>query len=360
MIRVCVRLPARRARATSAARSASLEGGALMDVGCYCVSAARLLAGEPERGGGAGGARRPPARRRRPRASLPRCASPARARALRLRAGPSAGDTGCEVVGSEGRCSRSTTRGSAASPASSPRGGRDGRGDRGRRGRPVPRTSWRTSPARSRTAAGRCWTARTRRGPGPLDRRHCYASADEQRRGGRSMKTSLGIWALGPMVTRFVPGGYQPEHLRRDHAGEGAQGHRRPRRPRGRLRVPLPQRALRGEPRRGARGARRPRHLLHRLRPAPRPPLRPRRARLARRGDPQAGRRAHDRGGGLRRRARRALHHLARDRGLQLPVPDALRGLAGAGSSRASPRRRRSAPTTGSSSSWSTRTPSPR
>jgi xylose isomerase len=28
------------------------------------------------------------------------------------------------------------------------------------------------------------------------------------------MKTSLGIWALGPMVTRFVPGGYQPE--RRD------------------------------------------------------------------------------------------------------------------------------------------------
>ena len=31
------------------------------------------------------------------------------------------------------------------------------------------------------------------------------------------MKTSLGIWALGPMVTRFVPGGYQPErHERAD------------------------------------------------------------------------------------------------------------------------------------------------
>jgi D-xylose 1-dehydrogenase (NADP+, D-xylono-1,5-lactone-forming) len=28
--------------------SAALDGGALMDVGCYCVSAARLLAGEPE------------------------------------------------------------------------------------------------------------------------------------------------------------------------------------------------------------------------------------------------------------------------------------------------------------------------
>jgi xylose isomerase len=27
------------------------------------------------------------------------------------------------------------------------------------------------------------------------------------------LKTSLGIWALGPMVTRFVPGGYQPDHL---------------------------------------------------------------------------------------------------------------------------------------------------
>ena len=27
------------------------------------------------------------------------------------------------------------------------------------------------------------------------------------------MKTSLGIWALGPMVTRFVPGGYQPQHI---------------------------------------------------------------------------------------------------------------------------------------------------
>ena len=26
------------------------------------------------------------------------------------------------------------------------------------------------------------------------------------------MKTSLGIWAFGPMVTRFVPGGYQPTH----------------------------------------------------------------------------------------------------------------------------------------------------
>src|SRR5574340_72550 len=27
-----------------------------------------------------------------------------------------------------------------------------------------------------------------------------------------AMKTSLGIWALGPMVTRFVPGGSRPEN----------------------------------------------------------------------------------------------------------------------------------------------------
>jgi xylose isomerase len=33
------------------------------------------------------------------------------------------------------------------------------------------------------------------------------------------MKTSLGIWAFGPMVTRFVPGGYKPE-LRSEPIGE--------------------------------------------------------------------------------------------------------------------------------------------
>ena len=34
---------------TNVRNQAELEGGALMDVGCYCVSAARLVAGEPER-----------------------------------------------------------------------------------------------------------------------------------------------------------------------------------------------------------------------------------------------------------------------------------------------------------------------
>jgi len=35
--------------ATDVRTSAELEGGALLDVGCYCVSAFRLLVGEPER-----------------------------------------------------------------------------------------------------------------------------------------------------------------------------------------------------------------------------------------------------------------------------------------------------------------------
>ena len=33
------------------------------------------------------------------------------------------------------------------------------------------------------------------------------------------MKTSLGIWAMGPMVTRFNPGGYKPELAKRSTAG---------------------------------------------------------------------------------------------------------------------------------------------
>ena len=37
------------ARTTDVRWSAELDGGALMDVGCYCVSGLRLLAGEPER-----------------------------------------------------------------------------------------------------------------------------------------------------------------------------------------------------------------------------------------------------------------------------------------------------------------------
>ncbi len=40
---------------------------------------------------------------------------------------------------------------------------------------------------------------------------YASAEANEPTEGG-TMKTSLGIWAFGPMITRFVPGGYQPAH----------------------------------------------------------------------------------------------------------------------------------------------------
>ena len=111
----------------------------------------------------------------------------------------------------------------------------------------------------------------------------------------------------------------------------------RARRPDRRLRVPLPGRALGRQPRRRARRARRPRHLLPRE-PACTSTRGSARAASARRTTRCATTAiaTHARGGRLRRRARRALHHLARDRGLQLPVPDAVRRDAGRGSSTAS------------------------
>ena len=87
------------------------------------------------------------------------------------------------------------------------------------------------------------------------------------------MKTSLGIWALGPMVTRFVPGGYQPERHDEPMPEKVHRAVERPRRPDGRLRVPLPGRAQPRQPRRGAERARRPRHLRDRRRPPRRPAL---------------------------------------------------------------------------------------
>src|SRR6185436_11417752 len=103
----------------------------------------------------------------------------------------------------------------------------------------------------------------------------------------------------------------------------------RSRRPDGRLRIPLPARAECGEPRRGERGARRARHLLPRIRAPSRPTVRKRWPDLAGPGDARRSREADARRDRLRRRARRALHHLARDRGLQLSVSDALRGELG-------------------------------
>ena len=149
------------------------------------------------------------------------------------------------------------------------------------------------------------------------------------------LKTSLGIWALGPMVTRFVPGGYQPEHGRRvrsrtrsrravEGLGDLMDGYE----------FHYPRRAQRGQPRRRARRARRPRHLLHGDRPARRPALRQGRAdRPRRRAAARGARRSSLRAADFAGRRRRAAHLLARGRGLQLPVPDPVPRSRGPGSS---------------------------
>src|SRR5204863_5357440 len=68
-------------------------------------------------------------------------------------------------------------------------------------------------PAARLGGGRRARPGRPGRQPGrPARPRGRPAQRTEPNRGDDAMKTSLGIWALGPMVTRFVPGGYQPEH----------------------------------------------------------------------------------------------------------------------------------------------------
>ena len=161
---------------------------------------------------------------------------------------------------------------------------------RGRARRPARRAADARRPARQRRRAAR---HRGRAAQRAQRRRHRL-----DRGGGRDMKTSLGIWAMGPMVTRFNPAGYKPElagrstaeYVRTAVAGlEGLIDD---------YEFHYPAGALRRQPRRGPRGARRPRHLRDRQRHAPRQPLRPRRPVLARRRDARRGRAAD------RRRAR--------------------------------------------------------
>ena len=140
------------------------------------------------------------------------------------------------------------------------------------------------------------------------------------------MKTSLGIWAFGPMATRFVPGGYQPqwagettvERVKRAVDGlgdliDGYEFHYPQELSEENLddvRAALGDRdiyciatGLHLDPRFGRGGLTSPDDRHAEGSPAP-----------------------HGRGRRLRRLARRALHRLAGDRGLQLPVPDALSG----------------------------------
>ena len=174
------------------------------------------------------------------------------------------------------------------------------------------------------------------------------------------MKTSLGIWAFGSMVTRFVPGGYQPqwagettvERVARavdglgdliddyefhypqelseenlDEVREALGGHG----------IYCIATGLHLDPRFGRGGLSSPDD-----------------------GDARRGGAGRARGGRLRGLARRALHHLAGDRGLQLPVPDAVCRRRGRGSSRESARRRSAARARRRRSSSSTRTRSRR
>ena len=132
------------------------------------------------------------------------------------------------------------------------------------------------------------------------------------------------------MATRFNAGGYKPELTGVSTADEGADGRRGARRPDRRLRVPLSAGALTGEPRRGAGGARRARDLLRLQRPPSESVVRQGRLLLPRRRDEGRGAPADARGHRPRRGGRGALHHLAGDRGLQLPVPDAVRVVVAA------------------------------
>ena len=143
------------------------------------------------------------------------------------------------------------------------------------------------------------------------------------------MKTSLGIWAFGPMITRFVPGGYQPEHsydpepvadkVHRAVEGlgdliDGYEFHYpnelspdnldEVRAALGDHDIYCIAGGLHLDPRFGRGGLVNPDPALRARGPADRP-----------------------RGRRVRRLARRAPDHLARRRGLQLPVPDAVRRL---------------------------------
>ena len=122
---------------------------------------------------------------------------------------------------------------------------------------------------RARTAARPGRRAR----PGPRDRSALRLRRKERHhaRSPEDLARHLGAGRDGhPLRAGRLPA----DARRRVDRREGPPRRDRPRRPDGRLRVPLPAGDQPREPRRHPRGARRARHLLRRDRPAPRPPLR--------------------------------------------------------------------------------------
>ena len=120
-------------------------------------------------------------------------------------------------------------------------------GSRSRPPTPTRTSSWtsgaRCAARRRRCSAGRTRSrrrARSRRSTPRRSRARPWRCDPFRSKGTDDVKTSLGIWALGAMVTRFVPGRLPARARARDHGGEGAPRGRRPRRPDRRLRVPLP------------------------------------------------------------------------------------------------------------------------
>ena len=157
------------------------------------------------------------------------------------------------------------------------------------------------------------------------------------------MRTSLGIWALSSMVTRFVPGGYQPQNAgettaeRVARAVAGLEGYIDD------YEFHYPQELSPDnlDDVRAALGG----HGIYAI--ATGTHLNPRfgKGGLSSPDDAVRGRcaRGGARGGRLRGRRRCADDRLARDRGLQLPVPDPVRATRGRGSSTGSARSPRAA-----------------
>ena len=302
-----LRLPRSRPRRHPPAGRRS-TAAALMDVGCYCVSGCRaLFAGaEPERVS----AERSPAAT----ASTSRFAATLRfpgdvLAALRLRLRLRPRGTRSRPSGAEGSlfARRPLARPRRRHRAATRR--RRRRAHRARAARTPTRSSWPTS-RRPSAASGRPLLGRddaARSGP--------RRSRPSTRRGRKErLACPIGVEDRGPRASgpwagwspASSPPATSPSTADESTAEQGPPRGRRPRRPDGRLRVPLPARAHRRQPRRGPRGARRARHLLPRQRAAPRPALR-QAAGSARPTTPSATRRCGVTARGVRvRRARSA------------------------------------------------------